>query len=85
MLLRIWEMQKLLNCLFYLVCPVPVNGKKKKLPLCTFKKLFMYILVCVAFTEIFNVLKSEEAYTESLGFSLISITVLCSSALKCFW
>lgn len=84
MLLPIWEMQKLLNYLFYLVCSVPVNGKKK-LPLCTSKEIFMYISVCVAFVEIFNVLKSEEAYTESLGSSLISVTILCSSALKCFW
>lgn len=35
MLLPIWEMQKLLNYLFYLVCSVPVNGKQ--ITLCTSK------------------------------------------------
>lgn len=82
MLLPIWEMQKLLNYLFYLVCSVPVNGKK--LPLCTSKEIFMYILVYVVFIEIFNVLETKETYIEILVSTLISVTILCSCALKYF-
>lgn len=77
MLLPIWEMQKLLSYLFYLVCSVPVNGKQ--LTLCTSKEVFMYILVCVAFTEIFNVLEIKDACTEILVFRIISVTILCIS------
>lgn len=83
MLLPIWEMQKLLNYLFYLVCSVPVNGKK--ITLCTSKEIFMYILVCVAFTEIFNVLEIKDVCTEILGSRLINVIILCSSALKYFF
>lgn len=77
MLLPIWEMQKLLNYLFYLVCSVPVNGKQKTL--CTSKEVFMYILVCVAFIEIFNVLEIKDACTQIIVSGLTSVTVLCSS------
>lgn len=45
----------------------------------------MYILVCVAFIEIFNVLEIKDACTEILGSRLISITVLYSCALKYFF
>lgn len=77
MLLPIWEMQKLLNYLFYLVCSVPVNGKQ--ITLCTSKEVFMYILVCVAFIEIFNVLEIKDVFTEIIVSGLTSVTVLCSS------
>lgn len=45
----------------------------------------MYILVCVAFIEIFNVLEIKDACTEILGSRLTSVTVLCSCALKYFF
>lgn len=45
----------------------------------------MYILVCVAFIEIFNVLEIKDVCTEILGSRLVSVIILCSSALKYFF
>lgn len=58
---------------------------EKKLPLCTSKEIFMYILVYVVFIEIFNVLETKETCIEILVSTLISVTILCSCALKYFW
>lgn len=43
------------------------------------KEVLMYILVCVAFIEIFNILEIKDACMEILVSRLISVTVLCSS------
>lgn len=81
MLLPIWEMQKLLNYLFYLVCSVPVNGKKNylyahpKKYLCTsqFMQFLLRYLMC-----------QKETCIEILVSTLTSVTIPCSCALKYF-
>lgn len=45
----------------------------------------MYILVRVAFIEIFNVLEIKDICTEILVSRLVSVIILCSSALKYFF
>lgn len=44
----------------------------------------MYILVCVALIEIFNVLEIKDVCAEILLFRFISVIILCGSALKYF-
>lgn len=42
----------------------------------------MYILVCIGLTEIFKVLEIKDVHAEILVFRLISVIILCGSALK---
>lgn len=58
---------------------------EKKITLCTSKSIFMYILDCVAFIEILSVIEIKDVCTGILGSKLISVIILCNSALKYFF
>jgi len=45
----------------------------------------MYILVCVNFVGIFNVLEIKDVCTEILVSRPVGVIILCSSALKYFF